>query len=842
MKERFNVTGMTCSACSAHVEKAVSKLDGVKSVAVSLLQNSMTVDYDDTKASQDDIVEAVEKGGYGAFPVNREKHKKTAVPDQSRILKKRMIYSLVFLVPLFYICMGHMVDIPIPSVLTGHENMLVFALAQLFLTLPIVFINRNYFINGFKNLFHLAPNMDSLIALGSAAAGIYSSAQLFVMAYHMGRGNTAAVHSAFMNLYFESCGMILTLITVGKYLEARSKGKTSQAIEKLINLAPKTAVVIRDGEEKVIPLEDLRIGEIFVVRSGQTVPCDGRITEGTCSVDQSAITGESIPVPKSSDDNLIAGTILTGGYARGVCEKNAENSTLSQIIRLVEEAASSKAPISQLADKVSGVFVPIVIAIALLSGIIWFAVGAGFAQALSAAIAVLVISCPCALGLATPTAIMVAAGKGAEHGILIKSAESLETAHKITVVALDKTGTITKGEPQVTDVITFTEVREKLLKEIYSIEKASSHPLSRAVCAYAESVSVEHLPCREFEEIAGGGIAGVVNGNRIIAGNSRLMKERCIDLHSAKKIAENLADEGKTPLFVARNGSLAAVIAVKDMVKASSKNAVEQFKEMGIRTVMLTGDNERTAQAIRREVGVDDVIAGILPQEKEVEIRRLQQSGEVVAMIGDGVNDAPALTRADVGIAVGAGKDIAIESADIVLMKSDLQDAAAAVLLSRRTIKNIRQNLFWALFYNTLGIPLAAGLFYPLTGWTLNPMFGAAAMSLSSVFVVTNALRLRLFKPDFECVNLENSKQSVEIKLIETKGIDVMKRTIKINGMMCAHCAAHVKKALEAVSGVSADVVLEDNAAYVTLSKPVDDEALKHAIAEAGYEVTSIEG
>lgn len=837
MKKKFDVTGMTCSACQAHVEKAVSKLDGVENVAVSLLQNSMSVDFDDSKVSVSDIINAVEKGGYGAA-LSGEKAAVKKPEDPSKAIKKRMIASLVFLVPLFYLCMGHMVNIPIPPIFTGHQNMMIFALTQLFLTLPIVIINKNYFINGFRNIIHLAPNMDSLIALGATAAGGYSAAQLFVMAFHMGRGDMAGAHSAMMNLYFESCGMILTLITVGKFLEARSKGKTSQAIEKLVNLAPKTAVVIRDGNEVTIPLEQLAVGDIFVVRSGQTVPCDGKIVDGSCAVDQSAITGESIPVTKAAEDNVIGGTILTSGFCKGVCEKAGEDTTLSQIIRLVEEAASSKAPIAKLADKVSGVFVPVVMSIALIAAIIWLLVGAGFAQALSVGIAVLVISCPCALGLATPTAIMVGTGKGAEQGILIKSAESLETAHKITTVVLDKTGTVTYGKPQVTDVVFYDEDN---LQRIYSLENASSHPLSTAICEYASAKGISALECEDFSESAGGGISGKVGGQTLSAGNARLMQQLGVDISAASELAEKLADEGKTPLFIAENGALSAVIAVKDNVKNTGVNAVKQFKKMGIKVVMLTGDNKRTAEAIRKEIDIDTAIAEVLPQDKEQEIRRLQQSGEVVAMIGDGINDAPALARADVGIAVGAGQDIAIESADIVLMKSDLQDAAAAVQLSRKTIKNIKENLFWALFYNSLGIPLAAGAFYPIFHWTLNPMFGAAAMSLSSFFVVSNALRLKFFKPDFERVQPEKTAVQAEINSVE-KGNVTMKKTLKIKGMMCQHCVAHVTKALNAVDGVSAEVSLDDNAAYVTLAKDVSDEALIKAVTDAGYEVTACEG
>lgn len=839
MKQKFNVTGMTCSACSAHVEKSVQKLEGINSVTVSLLQNSMTVDYDDNVLNSSQIIQAVEHGGYGASVAGKtETAAVQPVSDNAKKMKKRMIWSVVFLVPLFYICMGHMFGFPLPPILTGHKNMMIFALTQLFLTIPIVILNRHYFINGFKNLIHLAPNMDTLIALGSTAAGAYSVIQLFVMAYEMGRGNMSAAHDSMMNLYFESCGMILALITVGKYMEARSKSKTSQAIEKLINLAPKTAVVLRDGKEIEIPAEQVSLDDIFVIRSGKAIPCDGEIIEGACSIDQSAITGESIPVSKDKSENVMAGTICTTGYAKAVCRKTAENSTLAQIIALVEEASSSKAPISKLADKVSGVFVPIVMGISLISIIVWLLVGLSFASALSVGIAVLVISCPCALGLATPTAIMVGTGKGAENGILVKSAESLEIAHKITTVVLDKTGTVTEGKPKVTDVIPAEGVTDiALFSAAYPVEKSSSHPLSGAVCEYAERNFNIHGKCNDYKEIQGKGISATVDGKTVLAGNIRFMQENGINVASLTEAADKLANEGKTPLFFSSDSKPLGIIAVADVVKNTSKNAVAQMKNMGMKVIMLTGDNKRTANAIQKQINADKVIAEVLPQDKEAEIRRLQQQGEKVAMIGDGINDSPALARADVGIAIGAGQDIAIESADIVLMKSDLQDAAAAFALSKAVIKNIKENLFWALFYNSLGIPLAAGVFYPIFGWTLNPMFGAAAMSLSSFFVVTNALRLKFFKPKFDILPY---KQDIENNNINTKGNDTMKKVMKIEGMMCNHCTGRVDKVLNAIDGVQASVSLENKAAYLTVADNVSDDTLKKAVEAEGYEVISI--
>ena len=835
--QKFDVTGMTCSACSAHVDKSVRKLEGVADVNVNLLQNSMTVDYDDSKVSNDAIIQAVEKAGYGASVKGSEPKDKKSV-DQADAMKKRLIWSIVFLVPLFYLCMGHMIGLPLPPIFTGHKNMMIFGLVQMLLTVPIVFLNRNYFINGFKNIVHLSPNMDSLIALGSSAAGVYSVIQMFSMAYYMGRGDMAAAHSSMMNLYFESCGMILTLITVGKYLESRSKAKTSQAIEKLVDLAPKTATVLVNGQEREVPVEQVKVGDVFIVRSGSTVACDGEIVEGSCSVDQSAITGESIPVSKTVSDSLMAGTICTNGNVEVRCNKTSENSTLAQIITLVEEASSSKAPISKLADKVSGIFVPVVIGIALLAAIIWGIAGADFAKSLSIGISVLVISCPCALGLATPTAIMVGTGKGAEMGILIKSAESLEIAHKVTTVVLDKTGTVTEGKPAVTDIITAEGVSEQqLLEYAYPLEKMSSHPLSNAICSYAEDNYNITIACSDYSETAGRGISGMVNGKAIKAGNKKFMQESGIDTSSLEQSVATLADNAKTPLFFSCDNKLLGIIAVADTVKNTSANAIKQMQDMGMKVIMLTGDNKKTADAIQKQIHADKVIADVLPQDKESVIRKMQEKGERVAMIGDGINDSPALARADVGIAIGAGQDIAIESADIVLVKNDLQDAAVAFALSKAVITNIKENLFWALFYNSLGIPLAAGVFYPILGWTLDPMFGAAAMSLSSFFVVTNALRLKMFKPKFKLIPYKSQNN---INTDKMRGSNTMKKVMRIDGMMCGHCTGRVSNALNAIDGVSADVSLKDKAAYVELSGDISDDVLKNTVEAEGYKVISI--
>lgn len=847
MKQKFDVSGMTCSACSAHVEKSVKKLTGVDNVSVSLLQNSMMVEYDEEVLKKEDIIQAVSSGGYkavvpgGGKAVDMENH---LVLDEMKAMKQRLIVSFGFLIPLFYISMGHMMGAPLPSILLGHENIMIFAFTQLLLTLPVLFVNRKYFSVGFQALLHRSPNMDTLIALGSAASVGYSIFGIYAMGYELGRGNLANAHGHAMNLYFESAAMILTLITLGKYLETRSKGKTSEAITKLLDLAPKKAMVIQNGVEKEIPVEEVAVGDILVVRPGQSIPVDGMLTEGVSSVDESALTGESIPVEKQVGDKVIGATVNKTGYFQFRAIKVGNDTTLSQIIRLVEEAGASKAPISKLADKVSGIFVPVVISIAFLSIVVWLVVGQSFGFALSIGIAVLVISCPCALGLATPTAIMVGTGKGAENGILIKSAESLEIAHQINTVVLDKTGTVTEGKPQVTDLLLCDGISEnRLLGAAVAVENRSEHPLSEAIVTYAKGKGVAVSKLHDFNAVQGQGIEGDVEGKHILAGNLRMMTERGVTLKGFDKKAERLAEEGKTPLYFAQDGNLLGVIAVADVVKPTSREAILQFERMGIEVVMLTGDNKRTAEAIRKQLGIDRVVAEVLPGDKEKEIRRMQDMGKKVAMIGDGINDAPALVRADVGVAIGAGTDVAIESADIVLMKSDLLDAVAAVQLSHVVIRNIKQNLFWAFFYNAIGIPLAAGVFYTTLGWKLNPMFAAAAMSFSSIFVVTNALRLKLFRPSFPDIKDREQRITEPKKVLkeEKKEELNMNKTIKIEGMMCAHCTGRVEKALNDMDGVTAVVSLDEKNAVVTTSKDISEEALVQAITDAGYQVVGIQ-
>lgn len=846
--EKFQVTGMTCSACSAHVEKSVKKLEGVKECSVNLLSNSMVVGYDADQCSEQDIIAAVQSGGYGAFAADSSA-KKAAAPapadlagQELRSMRFRLIVSFVFLIPLFYISMGHMLGAPLPGFLTGHENALAFAFTQFLLMLPIVFVNFKYFRNGFQSLFHGSPNMDSLIAIGSAAAMVYGIFAIYQIGYGLGHGEMTLVHRYSMDLYFESAGMILTLITLGKYLETRAKGKTSEAITKLVNLAPKTALVLRDGEELEIPSEEVVQGDILVIKPGKTLPVDGVVTEGSSSVDESAITGESIPVEKHPGDAVTGATVNKTGYFKMRATKVGEDTTLSQIIRLVEEASSSKAPIARLADKVSGVFVPIVIGIAVLAAVVWLLFGESFEFALSTGIAVLVISCPCALGLATPTAIMVGTGKGAQNGILIKSAEALEILHSVDTIVFDKTGTLTEGKPVVTDVLPMPGVSaQELLLTAATLENASEHPLAEAVLHKADMENIQPGSLAGFESLTGRGLAGSIAGKRCFAGNQVLMEEQGIDCGTAPEQAERLAHEGKTPLYFAEEGQLLGLIAVKDVVKPSSKAALAELGRMGIETIMLTGDNRKTAEAIREELGIREVIAEVLPQQKEEKIRSLQEAGKKVAMVGDGINDSPALARADVGIAIGAGTDVAIESADVILMRSDLMDAAAAVQLSKATIRNIKENLFWALIYNTIGIPIAAGVLFPAFGFQLNPMFAAAAMSLSSVCVVTNALRLKLFKPKLHMQAEQGQPVVLPAATAEYKEVNEMKKVMKIEGMSCGHCTARVEKALNALDGVSAEVSLEDKAAYLTLEKEIDDAVLKQAVTDAGYEVVGIE-
>ena len=883
MKERFDVTGMTCSACSSHVEKSVSKLTGVENVSVNLLTNSMQVEFDENKLDTAGIIKAVEDAGYGAAVKDghaksgtktsgqsdsQENNGLSAVEQNVKNMKKRLIVSLIFWIPLMYVSMGHMIyqwlNIPMPpftmNFLHGNENAITYAFTQFLLLLPILIANQKYFKNGFKTLWHRSPNMDSLIAIGAGAAILYGIFAIYRIGYAMGHGDMAVVHQYAHDLYFESAGTILTLITIGKYLETKSKGKTSEAITKLLNLAPKTVTVVRDGVEQVIDATDVEKGEIFLVKPGESVAVDGIVLEGKSSFDESAITGESIPVPKQEGDTIVSASMNKSGLIRAKATKVGEDTTIAQIIRLVEEASSSKAPIAKMADKIAGVFVPTVITIALITGIIWLISGATFEFAMSTAIAVLVISCPCALGLATPVAIMVGTGKGAENGILIKSGDALETAHQIDTVVLDKTGTITQGKPVVTDIICAAGKnadKTQLLQIAGSLEKGSEHPLAEAIVNYCETNSIALEKVTDFNALFGKGIEGTVSGTHYYAGNEKMMEEKGISLSTEQKNQiQALAKQGRTPLLFADENQFLGIVAVADVVKPTSKEAVQKFRDYGIHVIMLTGDNEVTAQAIKEQVGIDEVIAGVLPTQKEEKISALKQAGHKVAMIGDGVNDAPALASADVGIAIGAGTDVAIESADIVLMKNDLLDAVGAVKLSKAVIRNIKENLFWAFFYNSIGIPLAAGVLYPLFQIKLNPMFGAAAMSLSSVCVVSNALRLRWVKlHDAKKTQIEphqdvaastiadiNQHNALDNNIKSTnndKGESTMTTTISIEGMMCAHCQAHVEKALKEVAGVTeVTVSLENKNAVVTGDASV--ETLKQAVVDAGYEVTDV--
>ena len=876
--EKYNVTGMTCAACQANVTRCVSKLEGVADVNVSLLANQMTVSYDETKVGEDDIVQAVEKIGYGASSLERQ----TASPskggfrsewqarqDQAlngqKQMKRRLISSIVLLVPLMYIAMGGMMGLPVPWFFVGMENSLVNALAQLLLTIPVLFINRHFFQTGFKALWHRAPNMDSLVAIGSGASLVYGLFAMFRLAYGFGHGDMGLVHEYAHALYFESSAMILTLVTVGKYLEARSKSKTGDALGKLVDLAPKTAVVLRGGVEQTIPAEQVAAGDIVVIRPGEGIPVDGVVTEGHGYVDQAAITGESIPVEKGPGDSVISATINKNGTFQFRASKVGEDTTLSQIIRLVDEASNSKAPIARLADKVSGVFVPVVIAIAIVTAVVWLIAGMGFEFALSNAISVLVISCPCALGLATPVAIMVGTGKAAEMGILIKSAESLENLHNVDTIVLDKTGTITSGHPAVTDILPMDRslTAEQFLAEAAAAELGSEHPLAQAVVERARQLGLSLPKAEAFEAVAGRGIHARVQGREYLAGNLAFLEENHLptaaeERSAARAAADQLAQEGKTPLLFLRDGKLLGVIAVADTIRETSRAAIRRFNEMGIRVVMLTGDNKVTAEAIRKELGIEQAISDVLPTQKEAHIRSLQEEGHKVAMVGDGINDAPALTRADIGIAIGAGTDIAIESADVVLMKDSLDDVAAAIELSRAVVRNIHMNLFWAFFYNVLGIPLAAGVLYPAFQLRLSPMIGSAAMSLSSVCVVTNALRLRFFKrkgtpiaeksaPVLEASHIGIGNPAAPVEEVSQepeneKGSSEMKKVLIVDGMMCAHCQAHVQKALAAVEGVTEAVVdLESKKATVTLAQDVADQALMDAVTEAGYTPVSCE-
>ena len=829
-----------------------------REVSVNLLKNSMVASYDEAALDTGQIIQAVEKAGYGAIPkagqskpaaertaasVPAGKPAVSTAQAEYAQMKRRLLLSAVFTIPLFYISMGHMMGWPLPGGLLGMENAITFAFTQFLLLIPVVFVNAKYYRMGFKTLFHGSPNMDSLIAIGSGAAIVYGIYAIFKIGIGFGHGDMETVHSFMMDLYFESAGMILTLITLGKTLEARAKGKTSDAITKLMNLAPKTATVERNGVEQQIPVEQVQQGETLIVKAGESVPVDGVVLEGFSSVDESALTGESIPVEKHVGDTVIGATINKTGYFKMRATKVGDDTTLAQIVRLVDEATSSKAPIAKLADKVAGVFVPTVIGIALVSAVVWLALGYGIEFALSIGISVLVISCPCALGLATPTAIMVGTGKGATNGILIKSAEALETAHNIDSVVLDKTGTITQGKPVVTDILCGAGTdRLGLLQTAASLEKLSEHPLADAITAEVEKAKLPLSPVEDFQQIPGRGIMGRVNGEICLAGNRRMMDAHNITGGEVLRSGEALAAEGKTPLFFARAGKLMGVIAVADVVKPTSAQAIRELSGLGMEVVMLTGDNAKTAQAIQRQVGVDRVVAEVFPQDKEKEIRRLQENGKKVAMVGDGINDAPALARADVGIAIGAGTDVAIESADIVLMKSDLLDVSTAIQLSKAVIRNIKQNLFWAFIYNIIGIPIAAGVFFLSFGWKLNPMLGAFAMSFSSVFVVSNALRLRWFRAKHDPF-LESRQAEVNMENIYQKGVfQSMEKVLFIEGMVCGNCVKHVHKALTELAGVQeAAVELESKTATVRLDSSVSDDALKAAVEDAGYTLVSIQ-
>lgn len=833
MNKKYKVTGMTCSACSSRVEKCVGKLDGVNTVSVNLLTNSMQVDFDENKLTEEKIADSVIQAGYGMeIPTGKsekKEEKEDIVEKNIESMKKRTIWSFIFLIPLMYVAMGHMVGLPQPSFLRGDVNAVSFALTQFLLCIPVLYINRAYFERGFRSLIHGAPNMDTLISVGSGASLIYGIFAIYRMGYGLGTQNMELVHRYLHDLYFESAVMILALINIGKYLEARSKGKTSEAIQKLMDLAPKTALVERNGQVVEIAAEDMLTGDILQVKPGSSIPADGVVIEGRTSVDEAAITGESMPVEKKEGDTVTAATLNKTGFIRMRAARVGQDTTFSQIIRLVEEASSSKAPIARMADKIAGIFVPTVMGIALLTGIVWLLMGAEFEFALSCAIAVLVISCPCALGLATPVAIMVGTGKGAENGILIKSGEALEITHNVQSVVLDKTGTITEGKPVVTDIISLGMSENKILEISAALEKKSEHPLAEAVLLKAKGMELPNA--ENFAAIPGKGITAKIQGNIYYAGNQKLMQEQGISSEKALSSMEKLSKEGKTPLILADEKQVFGIIGVADVVKPTSAKAIQELKKLGIQVIMLTGDNARTAKAIQKQLDIDTVIAEVLPQDKEREISRLQEEGKTVAMVGDGLNDAPALARADVGIAIGAGTDVAIESADIVLMKNDLQDVATAIELSKAVIRNIKENLFWAFFYNVCGIPLAAGVLYPVFGLKLSPMFGAAAMSLSSLFVVSNALRLRFFH------SLKKGKTQPES--IQEKKEEKNMYTMKIEGMMCPHCQAAVTKALEALEGTKAEVNLEKKEAYVETG--LEKEALKKAVEDAGYQVLSVE-
>lgn len=834
--QKFDIKGMTCSACSTAVDRNVKKLEGINEVNVNLLNNSMIVKYDENVLNNETIIKKVQDAGYEAFLVeNGKKTQKNSTEEnlgkiETNELKNRLIISFIFAIPLFYISMGHMLNWYLPHLFHGYSNAITFSFTQFLLALPIVFINIKYYKVGFKTLYKGSPNMDSLIAIGTSAAMIYGVFSIYKIGYGLGNNDIDMVIQYSHDLYFESAAIVLTLITLGKFLEARAKENTSEAINKLINLTPKTALVLRNNQEIEIPVDELILKDIVIVKPGNIVPTDGVIIFGNSSIDESMLTGESLPVSKKVGDKVIGASINKSGSFKFEVTKLGEDTVLSQIIKLIEEASSSKAPISKLADKISAIFVPTVIVISILATVTWLFLGYSFEFALSIGIAILVISCPCALGLATPTAIMVGTGKGAQNGILIKSAESLEIAHTINTVVIDKTGTITEGKTQVTDIFTNEKItQDKLLQLCATIEKNSEHPLADAILKKAQEKEIELLNATDFEALNGLGIKAKVEDRVFYIGNKKLLDIKNISLDLFYEKSEKLANEGKTPIFIADENDILGLIAISDIVKPTSKDAILEFEKMGLEVIMLTGDNYKTANAIAKQININNVIAEVLPQDKEKEIQKLQSLGKKVAMIGDGINDAPALVRADVGIAIGAGTDIAIESANIVLVKSDLLDAVKAIQLSNAVIKNIKQNLFWAFFYNIIGIPLAAGVFYTILGWKLSPMFAGAAMSLSSVTVVLNALRLKLFEPKISKNLLEKNNIS--------KG-DKMEKILKVDGMTCGHCKARVEKVVSAIDGVdSVEVDLASKNVTVKMSKDISEQTLSDVIVDAGYEV-----
>lgn len=871
MKRKFDVQGMTCSACSAHIEKDLNKTEGVNACSVSLMTNTMVVDYDESIIDDNGIIEQVKKSGYGASAAEANA---TAVKVRTEsgykagetALLVRVIISFVFMLLIMYVAMGHMIGLPLPSFFNGAANAVSFAFLQLLLTLPVIYVNRTYFISGFKKLFKFKPNMDSLIALGSSASLIYGIVAIFIMSFRLGRGELDAVAGYAHNLYFESAVMILALVTLGKYFEGKSKRRTGDAVAKLMDLSPKSATVLRSGQEIAVPTAELNVGDIVLIRSGESISADGEVTEGETYVDESMITGESVAVKKGVGDNVVGGTINKNGFIKVRVTKTGADTTLSKIVELVENANSTKAPIAKIADKISGVFVPIVLLIALVAFIVWMSVGSGFEFAFSIAIAVLVISCPCALGLATPVAIMVGTGKGAENGVLIKSGEALELACKISTVVMDKTGTITVGKPTLTDIYEYDFAREELLSIACSIEKLSEHPLGAALVDYGAENSVKLREVSEFESHSGLGVAGIIDGKSYRIGSKKFIDGLGINTDAAAAETARLSGEAKTPLLIADDVRLIGIIAVADSVRPTSKTAISALIKQGIDVVMLTGDNEGVAAAIAAQVGVTNVISGVMPSDKEQEIAKLRANGKKVMFVGDGINDAPALARADVGVAIGAGTDIAIDNADVVLVKSDLQDVVTLIRLSKRTLRNVKENLFWAFFYNTLGIPLAAGVFYSVLGWKLNPMLGALAMSLSSICVVGNALRLKWFKPygrsrnklrtdegkdegadthsDVDTITNENKTYESNETAAERKG-EVMNKnsilTATIEGMSCGHCSARVEKALNELDGIKATVDLDKKLATMECEREVGDLEIITAVENAGYTVTNIE-